>query len=103
MAVPFLDVGASYRELKSELDAAVARVLESGWYLLGEELTAFEQEFAAYTGAKHCIGVGNGLEALHLSLRGMDIGNGDEVIVPSNTYIASWLGVTYSGATPVPV
>jgi dTDP-4-amino-4,6-dideoxygalactose transaminase len=101
--VPFLDVGATYTELKAEIDAAVARVLESGWYLLGGELEAFEAEWASYVGAKHCIGVANGLEALSLSLRALGIGPGDEVIVPSNTYIATWLAVTHVGATVVPV
>jgi len=102
-SVRFLDLGATYRELKTEIDAAVARVLDSGWYLLGAELEAFEAEYATYTGARYCIGVGNGLEALHLSLRAMDIGPGDEVLVPSNTYIATWLAVSQVGATPVPV
>ena len=102
-SVRFLDLGATYRELKMEIDAAVARVLDSGWYLLGAELEAFEEEYAAYTGARYCIGVGNGLEALHLTLRAMDIGPGDEVLVPSNTYIATWLAVSQVGATPVPV
>jgi dTDP-4-amino-4,6-dideoxygalactose transaminase len=102
-SVLFLDLGATYRELRTEIDAAVARVLESGWYLLGEEIKAFETEYAAYTGASYCIGVGNGLEALHLTLRAMDIGPGDEVLVPSNTYIATWLAVTQVGAIPVPV
>ena len=102
-SVRFLDLGATYRELKMEIDAAVARVLGSGWYLLGAELEAFEGEYAAYTGARYCIGVGNGLEALHLTLRAMDIGPGDEVLVPSNTYIATWLAVSQVGATPVPV
>lgn len=101
--VPFLDVQAAYLELKAEIDEAVSRVLASGWYLLGAEIDAFENEFAAYVGAKHCVGVGNGLDALHLSLRAMEIGSGDEVIVPSNTYIATWLAVSYAGATPVPV
>jgi dTDP-4-amino-4,6-dideoxygalactose transaminase len=103
MRVPFLDVGATYVELKEELDAAVSRVLSSGWYLLGAEIAAFEEEFAAHVGVKHCIGVGNGLDALHLALRAMNVGSGDEVIVPSNTYIATWLAVSYAGATPVPV
>lgn len=102
-SVRFLDLGATYRELKMEIDAAVARVLDSGWYLLGAELEAFEAEYAAYTGARYCIGVGNGLEALHLTLRAMDIGPGDEVLVPSNTYIATWLAVSQTGATPVPI
>lgn len=101
--VSFLDLGATYRELKTEIDAAVARVLDSGWYLLGAELEAFEAEYAAYTGARHCIGVGNGLDALHLTLLAMGIGLGDEVLVPSNTYIATWLAVSQTGAIPVPV
>ena len=103
MKVPFLDLKASCLELKEELDAAYHRVMESGWYILGEEVEAFEREFAAYCEAKHCIGVGNGLDALHLILRAYGIGEGDEVIVPSNTYIATWLAVSYAGATPVPV
>jgi len=103
MSIPFLDLHAAYVELKAEIDAAVARVLDSGWYILGAELEAFELEFANYCGAQHCIGVGNGLEALRLSLQAMDIGPGDEVLVPSNTYIATWLAVSQVGATPVPV
>jgi dTDP-4-amino-4,6-dideoxygalactose transaminase len=103
MTIPFLDVGAAYLELQKELDDAYHRVLASGWYILGEEVEAFEREFAAHCGAKYCIGVGNGLEALHLILRALQIGEGDEVIVPANTYIATWLAVTYAGATPVPV
>jgi len=103
MKVPFLDLKASYLELKTELDAAYRRVMESGWYILGEEVAAFEEEFADYCDVKYCIGVGNGLDALHLILRAMDIGAGDEVIVPSNTFIATWLAVSYAGATPVPV
>lgn len=101
--VPFLDLKALYIELKEELDAAYCRVMESGWYILGEEVTAFEKEFAEYCDVKYCIGVGNGLDALHLILRAMEIGAGDEVIVPANTYIATWLAVSYAGATPVPV
>ena len=101
--IPFLDVGASYRELKAELDAAVGRVLASGWYILGCELEAFEEEFAASLGVKHCVGVANGLDALHLSLRALGLGPGDEVLVPSNTYIATWLAVTHAGGVPVPV
>ena len=103
MKVPFLDIKASYLELQEELDATYHRVMESGWYILGKEVEAFEAEFAAYCGVKHCIGVGNGLDALHLILRALDIGPGDEVIVPSNTFIATWLAVSYAGATPVPV
>ncbi len=103
MNFPFLDLKAPYTELKDELEAAFQRVMESGWYILGKEVEAFESEFATYCEAKHCIGVGNGLDALHLILRALDIGPNDDVIVPSNTYIATWLAVTYTGATPVPV
>ena len=99
----FLDLKASYSELRHELDIAYRRVMESGWYILGKEVEVFENEFAKYCGAKHCVGVGNGLEALHLILRSCDIGEGDEVIVPANTYIATWLAISYAGARPVPV
>lgn len=101
--VPFLDLKSPYIELKDELDTAYKRVMESGWYILGKECEAFEKEFANYCGTKYCIGVGNGLDALHLILRAYDIGKGDEVIVPANTYIATWLAVSYAGAKPVPV
>ena len=101
--IPFLDVGATYRELREEIDEAVARTLSSGWYLLGKELTAFEQEFAEYCGTRHCVGVSNGLDALHLILRALPLTPGDEVIVPSNTYIATWLAVSHTGASLVPV
>ncbi|MBD2197615.1 MULTISPECIES: DegT/DnrJ/EryC1/StrS family aminotransferase [Calothrix] len=103
MEVPFLDLKTPYLELKDELDAAYQRVMESGWYILGQELEAFEEEFAAYCEAKYCVGVANGLDSLHLILRAMEIGSGDEVIVPANTYIATWLAVSYAGAIPVPV
>lgn len=103
VAIPFLDLNSPYLELKDELDAAYRRVMESGWYILGEEVAAFEAEFAAYCGATHCVGVGNGLDALHLILRAFGIGVGDEVIVPANTFVATWLAVTHAGATPVPV
>lgn len=102
-SVPFLDLKAAYVELKPEIDVAVARVLDSGWYILGEEVESFETEFASYCGSRHCIGVANGLDALHLALRALDVGPGDEVIVPSNTYIATWIAVSQAGATPVPV
>lgn len=103
MKVPFQDLKPAYRELQGELDAAWGRVMDSGWYILGEEVEAFEREFATYCGAKHCLGVGNGLDALILILRGYDIGVGSEVIVPANTYIATWLAVSFVGATAVPV
>jgi dTDP-4-amino-4,6-dideoxygalactose transaminase len=77
--------------------------MESGRYLLGGELEVFESEYAAYAGAAHCVGVANGLEAMQLALIAAGIGPGDEVIVPSNTYIATWLAVTHAGATPVPI
>ena len=101
--ISFLDLRAINLNHRAELEGAFARVLDSGWFVMGDELAAFESEFAAYCGTKHCIGVGNGLDALHLVLGGYEIGPGDEVIVPSNTYIATWLAVSYAGATPVPV
>jgi dTDP-4-amino-4,6-dideoxygalactose transaminase len=103
MNIPFLDLGAAYRELQSEIDEAVARSMASGYYIGGPEVESFEDEFATYCGTAHAIGVANGLDALHLALRAMDVGSGDEVIVPSNTYIATWLAVSQCGATPVPV
>lgn len=103
MNVPFLDLAPVYAELRDEFDAAYRRVMSSGRYLLGDELEQFESEFAAYCEAAHCVGVANGLDALHLILRGYRIGPGDEVIVPTHTFIATWLAVSYAGATPVPV
>lgn len=101
--IPFLDLQAPYVELKSEIDEAVARVMKSGWFIGGGEVEQFESEFANYCVAAHAIGVANGLDALHLALLAMGVGPGDEVIVPSNTYIATWLAVSQCGATPVPV
>lgn len=101
--VLFLDLKSPYQELQTELDAAYRRVMESGWYILGEEVDSFEKDFSAFCQTKHCMGVANGLDALHLILRAYGIGEGDEVIVPSNTYIATWLAVSYAGARPVPV
>ncbi|MEI6738194.1 MAG: DegT/DnrJ/EryC1/StrS family aminotransferase [Pseudomonadota bacterium] len=101
--VAFLDLKSPHIELRTELEAAFDRTLNSGWYIQGNEVKQFEKEFAQYCEVDHCIGVGNGLDALHLILRGYDIGAGDEVIVPSNTYIATWLAASYAGATPVPV
>ncbi len=101
--VPFLDLGATYRELQPELDEVYRRVMTSGWYLLGEELSSFEAEFATYSGSRHCAGVASGLDALVLGLRALGVGRGDEVIVPANTYIATWLAVSAVGAKLVPV
>jgi len=103
MKIPFLDLAASYKEIKLEIDSAIQRVLDSGWYILGPEVDAFENEWASYCGAKHAVGLANGLDALVLALRSLEIGTGDEVIVPSNTYIATWLAVSAVGAKPVPV
>lgn len=101
--LPFLDLKAINLRDREAFHKALDRVLESGWVVLGKELEGFESSFAAYCGTEHCIGVANGLDALHLVLRAWEIGPGDEVIVPSNTYIATWLAVTQCGATPVPV
>jgi dTDP-4-amino-4,6-dideoxygalactose transaminase len=103
MNIPFLDLKVQHHDLRTELTQAFNDVLDSGWFIQGKQLEQFEQEYAAYCGSQFCVGVGNGLEALHLILRAYDIGAGDEVIVPSNTYIASWLAVSYAGATPIPV
>lgn len=101
--VPFLPLDKAYQEIKNEIDYVVINSLESGWYILGPEVDAFEYEFATYCEAAHCVSVANGLDALHLALRALEVGPGDEVIVPSNTYIATWLAVSQCGATPVPV
>ena len=101
--VPFLDLRAAYLELEEELDEAVAHVVSGGQYVLGDELASFEREFAEFVGVKHCVGVANGLDALRLSLKAMGVRPADEVIVPSNTYIATWLAVSEAGARPVPV
>jgi dTDP-4-amino-4,6-dideoxygalactose transaminase len=103
VSVPFADLKSPHAELKAELEAAYRRVMDSGWVVLGPEVEAFEAEFARYCGSRHCVGVANGLDALTLVLKAWGIGPGDEVIVPSNTYVATWLAVTHVGATPVPV
>jgi dTDP-4-amino-4,6-dideoxygalactose transaminase len=92
-----------HRELGGDLESAVARVVESGWYLLGPELEAFEREFAAYCGTRHCVGVASGLSAIELALRAAGVGPGDEVVVPAYTWVATWLAVTRTGARPVGV
>ncbi|WP_037354201.1 DegT/DnrJ/EryC1/StrS aminotransferase family protein [Selenomonas sp. FC4001] len=94
-------LGRQFDMYQSEYEEAALRVLRSGWYILGPEVEAFEKEYAAYIGSNFCIGVASGLDALTLSLRALGIGAGDEVIVPSNTYIATVLAITENGATPV--
>jgi dTDP-4-amino-4,6-dideoxygalactose transaminase len=105
VSIPFLDLGGINARDRAALIDAFTRVLDSGWYVLGKEVDAFEREYAAYCGTRHCVGVGNGLEALALILRAwMELGAlkpGDEVIVPANTYIATILAVTENGLTPV--
>lgn len=101
--VPFLDVHASYAELQSDIDRSIARVLESGRYILGDEVTKFEVEFAEFVGSSFCVSVGNGLDALRLALSAVGVCPGDEVIVPSHTFIATWLAISQCGAIPVPV
>jgi len=101
--VPFNNLQLLHQSISAELQAVFARVLQSGWFIMGKELEAFEKEYTDYIGTKHCIGVGNGLDALVLILKALNIGAGDEVIVPAHTYIATWLAVTQVGATPVPV
>ncbi len=101
--VAFLDVRAGYLELRREIDAAIATVLESGWYVGGQAVEDFESAWAQYCGCAHALGVGNGLDALSLALQAVGVGPGDEVLVPSHTFIATWLGVTHIGAHPVPI
>ncbi|MCX4187366.1 DegT/DnrJ/EryC1/StrS family aminotransferase [Methylophaga sp. OBS4] len=101
--LPFTDISACHQPFKQELEEAVQQVVRKGWYVLGEQLSAFETEFAEYCGAAHCIGVGSGFDALTLILRALEIGSGDEVIVPANTFIATWLSVHACGANIVPV
>jgi dTDP-4-amino-4,6-dideoxygalactose transaminase len=101
--IPFLDLAALHAPLASEMEAAYKRVVSASQFILGPELEAFEGEFAAYCGACHCIGTGNGLDALTLTLIGAGLAPGDEVIVPAQTFIATWMAVSHAGATPVPV
>jgi dTDP-4-amino-4,6-dideoxygalactose transaminase len=101
--IDFLDLRRVNEPHEPAIRAAFERVLASGWYILGEDNAAFEREFAAYCGVEHCVGVSNGLEALQLILLAYGIGAGDEVIVPANTFIATWLAVSHVGARPVPV
>jgi dTDP-3-amino-3,4,6-trideoxy-alpha-D-glucose transaminase len=101
--VRYLNVAAASSELRSELLASIERVLDSGVYILGDEVEAFEEKFAQYCQVSHAVGVGSGLDALTISLRAIDIGPGDEVLVPGHTFIATWLSVIATGATVIPV
>ena len=101
MKIPFVSFHPMENELNDEIRAAFDRVFTRSWYIEGIEDKTFEKVFAEYCGVKYCIGVGNGLDALMLALKALDIGEGDEVIVPANTYIATALAVTYVGAVPV--
>ncbi|MCO5233152.1 MAG: DegT/DnrJ/EryC1/StrS family aminotransferase [Chitinophagales bacterium] len=103
MQVSYLDLKQLNISKEEVLKKAFENVLKSGWFILGEAVDKFEKEFSLFTQTKYCIGVANGLDALILSLKVLNIGEGDEVIVPSNTYIATWLAVSYVGATPIPV
>lgn len=101
--IPFVDLTRQHQRIAGELESAMTGVLASGWFIQGPQLEAFEHEFADYCQVDHCVGVGNGLDALVLLLRAYGIGPGDEVIVPTNTFIATWLAVTAVGATIVAV
>ncbi len=103
MKVPFLDLAPAYAELQAELEPAILDSLRSGWYIGGKDVEAFEADYSHFVGAQHCIGVANGLDALRLALVALGIRPGDEVIVPSNTFIATWLAVSQCEAVPVPV
>jgi dTDP-4-amino-4,6-dideoxygalactose transaminase len=101
--VPFLDLKAGYLELREEIHDAIYKSLNRGWYIGGEDVDRFEDDFSKYVGTDHCMGVANGLDALRLALTAMEVGVGDEVIVPSHTFIATWLAVSHTGATFIPV
>ncbi len=101
MKIPFLSFTSTNDDVRSEMKEAFNQVFESKWYVLGEQVKKFEQAYAVYNNVKHCVGVSNGLDALFLSLKVLGIKSGDEVIVPSNTYIATLLAVSYVGAKPV--
>ncbi|AMR27106.1 aminotransferase [Hymenobacter psoromatis] len=103
LEIPFFSSQPMHAALREEMLAAMTRVYDSNWYVLGQEVAQFEQAYSEFSQVKHTVGVGNGLEALTLALRALGIGSGDEVIVPSTTYIATWLAVSHVGATPVPV
>jgi dTDP-4-amino-4,6-dideoxygalactose transaminase len=101
MEIPFLSFENMHTPIKKEMQNAFTDFFDSNWFVLGKKVEEFEAQYAAFNNVKHCIGVSNGLDALHLCLRALNIGKGDEVIVPSNTYIATVLAVSYTGATPV--
>ncbi len=101
MRVPFISFAPMHNEIKEEIDKTVKNVIEKSWFILGEYVEKFEDEFAKYCGCKYCVGCGNGLDALYLLLRAYEIQTGDEVLIPSNTFIATALAVTYAGAKPV--
>ena len=101
MPIPFFDLTKQYESIQSEIDDATARVLKSGWYILGEQVRAFEKEFAAYIGAPHAIGVGSGTEAIHLALLALGVGAGDEVITVPNTAVATVAAIELTGARAV--
>lgn len=103
MQIPFFSSAPMHQALKIEMDAFWQKFYDSNWYVLGAEVENFEAAYAAFNQTRFCVGVANGLDALHIALKALGIGPGDEVLVPSNTYIASWLGVSQVGATPVPV
>ena len=103
MQIPFLSFTPQHQPIREEVLAAMARVYDNQWYVLGQAVADFEAAYAAFNQTSHCVGVANGLDALHLSLLALEVGPGDEVIVPSNTYIATWLAISYVGATPIPV
>lgn len=99
--IPYLDLGKMHHAIQGEITKAINKVMQNEWYILGQELSRFEEEYAAFCGTKYCLGVGNGLDALHIILYAYGIGEGDEVIVPANTFVATALAVSYAGATPV--
>jgi len=103
MKVPFLSFAPQNAAIRTQVLESITKVFDSQWYVLGESVKSFEQEYASYSQTDHCVGVANGLDALHLALKALGIMEGDEVIVPSNTYIATWLAASYLGATLVPV
>jgi len=103
LSILFGDLKFEYLRLKEEFDQTFQKVMSNGWYILGQEVSNFEKEFAKYCGTKHCVGTANGLEAMFLVLKSWGIKKKDEIIIPSNTYIATWLAVSHTGATPKPV